>query len=120
MKGLLRRIGPYDDLRAYLRGLAVAAVAGAFLTLAGAFGTGDQPWARRLVYWMVLMGLGYVWGAFVARFFFSRPTPLTGNRWADGLAASLVMSTPFTAVTWLTSAAMFGGAQVARLPYMFI
>jgi DNA-binding LytR/AlgR family response regulator len=121
MKAFLARITPYDSLRNWLRGLAVTALAGGFLTLAGAFGTGELPLVQRITYWMVLMVLGYLWGAFVARFFFRGGRLRTGIAWLDAAAATLVMSTPFTVVVWYTSATMFGGvAHVANLPYMFL
>lgn len=121
MKALLQRLGPYDELQGWLRGLVVALIAGAFLTIAGAFGTGDLPIAPRLAYWMLLMALGYLWGAFVARFFFRGGRLRTGKMWLDAVVATLVMSTPFTGVVWSTSALMFGGtAHVANLPYMFL
>jgi DNA-binding LytR/AlgR family response regulator len=119
IKALLLRLGPYDEFRGWVRGIAVAVLAGIFLTIAGAFGTAELPWAPRLTYWMVLMGLGYFWGSFVARFFF-RGRRRTGNLWLNGLAATLVMSAPFTVVVWATSAAMFGEPHVANLPYMFL
>jgi len=67
MKSLLVRLGPYDELRGWLRGLFVAFISGLFLTFSGAFGTADVPLVQRTIYWMTLMALGYAWGAFVAR-----------------------------------------------------
>jgi hypothetical protein len=54
-------------LQSYLRPLVVAVVAGAFLALIGALGTGDMPLASRLAYWIGLSVLGAVLGTTVAQ-----------------------------------------------------
>jgi len=107
MKNLLLRLGPYDELRGWARGLTVALVAGLFLTFSGAFHTGEAPLARRLTYWMTLMLVGYLWGAFVARFFFREGRRRTGNMWLDALVSALVMSLPFTVVVWFATTRIF-------------
>lgn len=120
MNRLLRRLGPYDELRGWLRGAAVAVVSGLFLTFSGAFGTGDAPLGMRLAYWMSLMALGYGWGAFVARYFFRAGRWRTGRAWLDVAIAALVMSTPFTFVVWFASGLMFGADIPLRgLPILF-
>jgi DNA-binding LytR/AlgR family response regulator len=69
---------------------------------------------------MVLMLLGYAWGAFVASFFFRGGSRWTGNIWIDGLIASVVMSVPFTLVVWLTSRVAFGADMPpSALPFLF-
>lgn len=119
MNRLLARFTPYDQLQGYLRGAAIALVSGLFLSLSGAFGTDDAPLTRRLAYWMLLMGLGYLWGAFVARFFFGGKAR-EGNLWLNGLIASVVIAIPFTAVVWLTSRALFDSTTpLAALPILF-
>jgi len=120
MKALLLRFGPYDEVRGWLRGLLVALVSGVFLTFAGAFGTGDVPLGQRTIYWMTLMVLGYAWGAFVARYFFSVARRGLGNIWLNGLVAALVMSIPLTAVVWVASRFMQGSQIPFRaMPFMF-
>jgi hypothetical protein len=120
MKRLLLRLGPYEEIRGWLRGAAVALISGLFLTFSGAFGTSEAPLGVRLAYWMLLMGLGYAWGAFVARHFFLGGRMRTGNRWLDVGVAALVMSTPFTFVVWFASRTMFGAnIPVAGLPILF-
>jgi hypothetical protein len=86
----------------------VALVAGLFLTFSGAFDTDEAPLPRRLAYWMTLMVVGYLWGAFVARFFFGEGRQRTGNIWFDALLSALVMSLPFTVVVWFATTRMFG------------
>lgn len=119
MKRLLARFTPYDAIAGYARGALVAVVAGLFLAVAGAFGTGDTPLGPRLLYWQLLMLLGYLWGAFVARFFFG-PEGRGGSPWLKGLLASVVMSVPFTAVVWIASRTLFGSRiPLAGLPILF-
>jgi len=106
MKNLLIRLGPYDEVRGWIRGLTVALVAGLFLTFSGAFDTGAAPLALRLTYWMTLMVVGYLWGAFVSRSFL-RGGRRTGNMWLDAALAALVMSVPLTVVVWFATHWMF-------------
>ena len=120
MKALLLRLGPDEEIRGWLRGLLVALVSGVFLIFAGAFGTGDVPLGQRTVYWMTLMVLGYAWGAFVARYFFSEARARLGNIWLSGLVAALLMSIPLTAVVWAASHFMLGSQIPWRaMPLMF-
>ena len=121
MKKLLVSLGPYDDFRGWVRGLVVAGVAGLFLALAGAFGTGDRPFLLRLVYWMAMMGLGYVWGAFVTGQYFRDGKRRTGNRWLDALVSASIIAAPFTVVVWAASTTMFGShIPPAGLPVLFL
>ena len=121
MKALPLRFGPYDELRGWLRGLFVAVVAGLFLTFSGAFGTGETPFPIRLGYWMLMMGVGYVWGAFVARFSFRNGRRRTGSIWLDTLLAAVVMSAPFTLVVWAATRALLGsGLTFAGVPSLFV
>lgn len=106
MKDLLARIGPYDEARGWARGLAVALVAGLFLTFSGAFGTNEAPLPARLAYWMTLMVVGYLWGAFVVRVFLHERRR-TGNMWIDAGLSALVMSVPLTVVVWAATHFMF-------------
>ncbi len=74
----------------------------------------------RLAYWMLLMGLGYVWGAFVSSYFFQGGRRRTGHLWLDVAIAALLMSTPFTFVVWAASRLMFGAdIPLAGLPILF-
>ena len=120
MKGFLARFTPYEQLAGYGRGAIVAAVAGVFLAISGAFGTGDTPLGRRFLYWLLLMALGYLWGAFVARFFFAADRRRTGNLWLDAFVASIVMSGPFTIVVWIASSTLFdANIPLAGAPILF-
>lgn len=120
MKSLLLRLGPYEEIRGWIRGGVVALVSGLFLTFSGAFGTDEAPLGLRLSYWMGLMLLGYLWGAFVSRYFFNSGRRRTGNIWLDAIVASLVMSGPFTLAVWAASRAIFNSnAPLSALPILF-
>ena len=80
------RFGPYAELRGWTRGLGVALAAGAFLAFSGAFGTDEAPMLRRFAYWLPLMAVGAVLGAFVARLFFRRERPWR-SPWLAAVAA---------------------------------
>eukprot|EP01036_Dinobryon_divergens_P044595 gene44595-59506_t len=101
VKALLLGLGPYDSLGDWVRGLLVALAAGVFLTFSGAFGTAEAPLVTRLAYWLPLMAIGYVWGAFVVGRLFRGLREWTGNVWLDAGLAALFMSIPFTFVVWL-------------------
>ncbi len=101
--------------------MVIAAVAGTFLAIAGAFGTGAAPLTTRLIYWVVTMVLASVIGAAV----FS-PAYLRG--WLDSrpIAGSalvaLVMSAPLTVLVWFMSSVVFRRALAIdprTLPYYF-
>ncbi|MBJ7412617.1 MAG: LytTR family transcriptional regulator DNA-binding domain-containing protein [Phenylobacterium sp.] len=120
MKRLLLRLGPYEEARGWLRGLAVALVSGLFLTFTGAFGTDDTPLGARLAYWMGLMLAGYAWGAVVARFFFPNGRRRTDNLWLDAAFAALVMSIPFTLVVWWATTQFLGSPmRIGRVWVLF-
>ena len=100
------RWGPYDDMRGWVRGLAITVTAAIFLAMAGAFGSYAAPPLVRFAYWIVLMLLGWLWGAFVSRFFFRRlgpPRPL----WLRVITSSLTLSIPYTAVVALAGVLTF-------------
>lgn len=94
------RFGPFDNVRDSLRGLAVALAAGLFMTFAGAFGTDEVSLLRRLIYWLPVMAVGYLWGSLVTRLFIRGGRARIGNVWVEGALASLAMSIPFTGVVW--------------------
>lgn len=120
MKPIARRLSPFDHTRDWMRGLAVTLTAGLFLALSGAFGTDEAAIGPRLAYWLVLMGAGYAWGAFVSSHFFRNGRRRTGNTWLDVALASLLMSIPFTVVVWAATR-VFLGSQIPfrAAPLMF-
>ena len=116
MSGYPLLAGLSEDLRGRLRGLAVAIAAGIFLTFSGAFGTVDAPLGLRLAYWMLMMVTGYVWGSFVAGFFFRGGRRRTGNVLLDAALASLVMSAPFTLVVWVATRTLLA----SNIPFQYL
>ena len=117
MKRLL--LGPHDDAKGWLRGFTVAVAAAAFMTFAGAFGTGDVPLGRRALYWFALMLLGTLFGTSIAGFFFSDARRTRWPAWLRAIAASVVMTIPFTAIVWLGSSVILGAnITVAAWPVL--
>jgi len=110
------RWGPYDDAAGWLRGLAISLAAAFFLAVVEAFGSGRIPFIPRLGYWVFLVLAGWLWGAFVSRFFFRSPFGSIGPWVRIGLA-SLTLSIPFSAVVGVTSTLMLGSHfELADIP----
>ena len=110
------RWGPYDDATGWLRGLAISVAAAFFLSVVGAFDSGRLPFLPRLGYWLLLVLAGWLWGAFVSRFFFRRPSSTMGTWWRVGLAA-LTLSIPFTVVVAIASTLVMGSHfELADIP----
>jgi DNA-binding LytR/AlgR family response regulator len=97
--------GPYDDARGWLRGLLISVAGAMFLGFGGAFGSGSVAIPARLIYWLVLMVLGWLWGSFVSRYFFRRAE--TMNLWLRTLLAAVAMAVPFSAVVALAGVVAF-------------
>ncbi|WP_081916670.1 LytTR family DNA-binding domain-containing protein [Caulobacter sp. UNC358MFTsu5.1] len=87
-------------LKSYLRPLVVAVIAGAFLALIGALGTGDSPLVSRLVYWIGLSSLGAVLGTTVA-LTVDRLWPGLDSTWWRALAIVTVLTPLFTVLVWV-------------------
>lgn len=51
----------------HARNIILAIAAAVLLTLTGAFDTAKQPFHERLIYWMVVLSPGFVWGWFCRR-----------------------------------------------------
>lgn len=115
--------GPYEDLTGWLRGLGLALAVGLFLALSGAFVDEDAPLGLRLAYWLPMMGIGALWGGFIARVMFpqhgAEDGPLEGV-WRSCLWAALAMAAPFTGMVWTANWLAFGHQISWRsLPYLF-
>ena len=100
------RWAPYDTIGEWLRGLAISVGAALFLAMGGAFGSYAASLPARFAYWIVLMLLGWLWGAFVSGFVFRRAGP-PSSLWLQVLIASLALSIPFTAVVALAGVLVF-------------
>jgi hypothetical protein len=100
------RWGPYDDMAGWLRGLVITVISAVFMAMAGAFESYRAPLPVRFAYWIGLMLLGWLWGAFVSRFAFRRigqSVPV----WLRVAISSLLLSIPFTAVVALAGMLVF-------------
>ncbi len=91
------RWGPYESPQGWLRGLAIMLGGAMFLASAGAFGSNQLSLPVRFVYWLSLMLLGWMWGAFVSRAFFRRLQPRP-RVWFRVIISSLVIAIPYSAV----------------------
>ncbi|OJU12521.1 MAG: hypothetical protein BGN86_12825 [Caulobacterales bacterium 68-7] len=94
--------------RPFHRGLVIAAVAGAFLALTGAFGSGAAPLVARLVYWIGICLLGAVFGGLLA-FLIRRRAVLEDRPWMWAAIMTLWLSVPFTVVVFAITVLAFGG-----------
>jgi hypothetical protein len=96
-------------LQSYVRPLVVAVVAGAFLALIGALGTGDAPLILRLAYWIGLSVLGALLGTTTA-LIVGRLWPGLGSTWWRALVIVAVLTPLFTALVW------FAGGRTPLTP----
>ena len=95
------------------RSLRVTFVAGVFLALVGALGTGAAPLALRLVYWVSLASCGALIGGTLgprarARRWFG------GDVWRQGLFVSLAVAIPMSALVWLSNGLLFASPLVPQ------
>jgi hypothetical protein len=102
------RWGPYDDIRGWVRGLVITLAAAAFLAFGGAFGTATTSLPVRLVYWLGLMVVGWIWGGFVSRTFFRRVGE-TQSLWVRILLSSLTVAIPYSVIVALVGIYGLGG-----------
>ena len=104
--------GPYESLGGWGRGLLVAVAAAVFMSVAGAFGSGDAPAIPRFGYWLALMLLGWFWGAFVSRFVFRR-AERPRQVWVRVVLSSLLIAIPYSAVVAYAGVLAFGSRYSA-------
>ena len=114
------RWGPYEDVAGWLRGLTISVAAAIFMSVVEAFGSGRVGFLTRLGYWLFLTLSGWLWGAFVSRFFFRRPFGSLGTWWRV-VIASLALSLPFTVVVALASMLVMGSHfDLADIPALIV
>ena len=94
------------------RTLVVAVVAAVFLAFAGAFGSGDAPWALRFAYWFAVMLAGSLFGSLVA-YHVDRRGWLEDRLWLRVALVAVLIAVPFTAAVWAFTRALFGEAFAA-------
>lgn len=90
-----------------LKGLGVAAVAGGFLALSGAFGSDRAPLILRLAYWISLMVIGGLWGHLCATII-SRRFDIDRRPWLAAVLLTGAISAPLTVVVWAMTGVIFG------------
>jgi xanthosine utilization system XapX-like protein len=112
--------GPYDDRRGWLRGLAITLAAALFLAFSGAFGTESTTLPVRLVYWLGLMLVGWIWGGFVSRTFFRRVGE-TQRLWVRIVLSSLTIAIPYSVVVALVGIyGLHGHYEFADIPKLVL
>ena len=111
--------GPYGDMRGWLRGLSISLIAALFMAFSGAFTSLDAPFGLRLVYWLVLMVLGYVFGTIVSKFFLGQDHPQ--GLWWRVVLVSVLIAAPYTAVVALAGMLAFHQSYSwSGLPVLFL
>ena len=90
----------------YLRSLAIGLAAAIFLTLSGAFGADGEPFALRLVYWIVLMVVGNL-ASITALRVVRRYRPFARRPVAQWAVATLSLM-PLSLLVWGLNGLMFG------------
>lgn len=105
--------------RIWGRNLVVTAVAGAFLALTGAMGTGELPLLTRFLYWVPLITAGAVAARGLSILVSLVPRAAT-SRWLFGALLSLAIALPATFVVWgYTNVLFHAGMSFAALPELF-
>lgn len=94
--------------RDLIRSFSVAAAAALVLALTGAFNTDTKPFNQRLIYWLVVMGLGSAWGQFCQRLLARSPT-VTASPWLHIGALTSVVAGPMCLVVWAATGLFFEG-----------
>lgn len=101
------------------RGLVIAASAGVFMALVGAFGSGDAPLGVRLAYWMLAMLTGGVGGIVVSEIV-DRGGWLDDRPALQGALIAICLTIPLTLAIWLLSSLFFQGVPELRTLRYFV
>ncbi len=89
-----------------MRGLAVAAGAGAILALTGGFGTGSAPLWLRLAYWIPVMLMGGLWGQVCSQLI-ERWIDLDERPWLTVVALTAAITGPVSVLVWFVTGLIF-------------
>jgi len=99
--------------------MVVPCAAALFLSLTGAFGLDILPLGRRLLYWLVLLGMGQA-GSLAIRASLDRLQLSPARLTLAGLVRSVLLSLPVTIAVWLVTAlALSEPLRVGRLPQFY-
>ncbi len=107
-----------EALRSWAIYFGVAAAAGAFLALGGAFGTGGAPLFGRLAYWIAAMVAGSVIGQTV-RIVMTRYLDSYERPFLASFAIALGVAIPGCLFIYLLSRLSFGRVSTSNLPSLF-
>ena len=111
------RWSPYESVAEWLRGLGVAVVGAGFMAYAGAFGSGALAPPTRFAYWLGLMVLGWLWGAFVSGYAFGPDSRGAGRLWLRIPLTSLAIAIPYSVVVGVATG-FARGSQFTRISDM--
>jgi len=102
-----------------LRGLGIAAIAGAVLALMGPFNTSNAPLWTRLVYWVPVMVAGGSWGHVCSRLI-GRWIDMDERPWLAVLALTTAITGPVSLLVWFVTGVVFEGEAypLRTLPLM--
>jgi DNA-binding LytR/AlgR family response regulator len=118
IRELAARLRPNDSPASWVRGLLVSLAAAAFLSLAGAFGSGELGLAGAFAYWAGLLVVGYVWGSFLAGLVVRHPGA-PKSRWAQALLIAALIAASYAVVVGAVSSwalgAVFRGPAILAL-----
>jgi DNA-binding LytR/AlgR family response regulator len=107
--------------RELVRAASVGAAAALVLTLTGAFGTGDAPFAWRLAYWLTVVAVGSAWGAACQALLAAR-LDLDERPWRHILILTALVAVPMCLFVWAATGPFFGGRMlpVSALPLLVV
>lgn len=88
--------------------IVVTVAATLVLTLTGAFGTHAEPLQERLIYWLIVMTVGSLWGELCQRLL-TRRVALDGRPWLQTVALTAIISGPMCLFVWATTGLYFHG-----------
>lgn len=98
---------PYTDGRGFIRGIAISLAAAVFLSISGAFTSGQVSFLARFGYWLVMLLMGYGLGVAIAHLVLSHPkTPKP--LWARVVIVAVALAIPYTFVVGAASSLVFG------------
>jgi hypothetical protein len=107
--------------RDLVRGLGLAVAAAVFLTLSGAFGTGEDPFYQRLIYWLGVMGAGWIWGE-LSQPWLAKRVDIDERPWSHIFLLTGIVAVPMSLIVWTATGLVFDGEllPVARLPMLLV
>jgi hypothetical membrane protein len=105
-------------LREHGKGLAISVVAGLFMAVVGAFGTDDEPFWLRALYWVGLIVAGALISIGVASVVRGRGW-LEERRWAQAALITALISPPITLLVWGVTTVIWGTTPYPHLIALF-